>query len=386
MTARQLVQALVLLLYAACPGAAVQMPPDIPEQPLIRTIYQWGDQIAVITENYQLKEETRSRLYVVDPSISRAVPVGAPGCDTYHDVAFDARSGKLLLCGTGKSARVLRLSGDSWAAVSDPIPGSEFRFAVDGDRIAIVSDGNVYLVSASSNVLPEVMPLGSRMPAGRMPSALLLAGGALFMAYDFGEFGGGLYWMDLKRGAMPPTRVLRGNVDALARSKSGVVWAAGGLAHLSLVRAALYRISADRVQIAASVEGFIGGERADGVRIEAKITEQFGVQFPGLTSLSGLSLGREERPTVILPDLGVFEFTGDRFVRLYEGALSFDYRMPTHSVGSYPVGLAIGLSGDLYVASRSLGIFVLHKEGDHYRLRQLLIDDAERDKPLNPAR
>jgi hypothetical protein len=386
MVGRRLIQTLVFLHYAAWSGAAVLTPPDIPEQPLIRTIYQWGDQIAAITEKYQLTERTKSRLYVVDPAISRAIPVRAPGCDTYHDVAFDARLGKLLLCGTGKSARVLRMSGASWATVSEPIPGTEFRFTVDGDRIAILSDGLVFLISASSNGRPAVIPLRIRTPPRWMPSALLLIDDVLLLAYDIGEFGGGLYRLDLKQGGKPPARVIAGNVAALARTQSGVIWAAGGLAHLSSLSAALYRMSGNRWEAVAAIGGFQGGLRFDGVRIDEKITEKSGVPFPGLTSLSGLSLGKEERPTVILPALGVFELSGERFVRLYEGELSFHYQMPTYGVGSHPVGLAIGQSGDLYVASRSLGIIVLRKQDDRYELKQLLFEDPAHDKRLDPAR
>jgi hypothetical protein len=387
MIAQRLIRTLVFLHYAAWSGAAVLTPPKIPEQPLIRTIYEWGDQIAAITETYQAKEKRlTTELYVVDPSISRAIPVRVPDCDAYHDVAYDARLGKLVLCGTGKSARVYKMSGAAWATVSEPVPGTGFRFAVDGDRIAIVSDGIVFVISASSNVRPEVIPLRIGMPPGVMPSALLLADGALFVAYDLGEFGGGLYWMELKRGAKPPTRVIHGNVAALARSRSGVIWAAGGLAHLSGLSAALYRVSGNRVEVVAAIGGFQGGRRFDGAQIDEKITEKAGVPFPGLTSLSGLSLGGEERPTVVLPAFGVFEFSGDRFVRLYEGELSFHYQMPTYGVGSHPVGLAIGQSGDLYVASRSLGIFVLRRQDDRYELKQLLFEDPAHDKRLDPAR
>lgn len=386
MIARRLIRALVFLHYAAWSGAAVLMPPKIPEQPLIRTIYQWGDQIAVITENYQLKEETRSRLYVVDPSISRAIPVRVPDCDAYHDVAYDARLGKLVLCGTGKSARVYKMSGAAWATVSEPVPGTGFRFAVDGDRIAILSDGIVFVVSASSNVQPAIIPLRIGTPPGRMPSAMQLVDDVLLLAYDIGEFGGGLYRMELEHGGKPPIRVIDGNVAALARAKSGVIWAAGGLAHMASVSAALYRISDGRLDVIAAIDGMQGGPRFDGKTRADTITQKAGVPFPGLTSLSGLALGKEERPTVVLPKLGVFELAEDRFVRLYDGALSFHYQMPTYGVGSHPVGLVIGPSGDLYVASRSLGIFVLRKQDDRYELKQLLIDSAERDKPPELAR
>jgi hypothetical protein len=386
MVARRLLQTLVFLHYAAWSGATVLTPPDIPEQPLIRAIYEWRDQIAVITEKYQLKEKTKSQLYVVDQAISAVIPVRAPGCDTYHDVAYDAELGKLLLCGSGQSVRVYRMRGASWTPISESVRGTEFRFAVDGDRVAVVSVNTIFLMSASSSGQPASIPFRIKPPYSVLPSALLLVNDVLLMAYDIGEFGGGLYRMDLRRPDKAPERLIDGNVKALARTKSGVIWAAGGLGHLSSVSAALYRISGDHLEIIAAIGGIEGGPRYDGRTVADKITEKAGVPFPGLTNLSGLSLGEEEHPTVILPRLGVFELAGDRFVSLFEGALSFRYRWQNAGVGSHPVGLAIGKTGEIYVASRSLGIFVLRKEDNQYKLKQLLFEDPARDKPLNPAR
>jgi len=218
------------------------------------------------------------------------------------------------------------------------------------------------------------------VPPGRAPSALLLIEDALLVASDLGEFGGGLYRVDLKDASKPPTQLIRGNVAGLARTSSGVVWAAGGLSHLGSVSAALYRISGDRVDVVAAIAGFEGFTRHDGLRVEEKIAEKSGVPFPALTNLAGLSLGREERPTVVFPKLGVFELAGDRFIRLYEGSLSFRYDMPRYRVGSHPVGLAIDRSGDIYVASRVLGILVLRKGKHRSDPTQLLFD------PADPAR
>jgi len=198
---------------------------------------------------------------------------------------------------------------------------------------------------------------------------MLLGGDVLLLAYDVGEFGGGLYRMDLKRPDKAPSELIDGNVKALARSKSGVVWAAGGLAHMGSLSAAIYRIDGDSVQVVAAIRGF-NGRQGD------KISKKAGVQFPGLTSVTGLSFGKDDRPTVVLPEFGVFELAGGRFVALYGGPLSFHYTMASGAgVGSHPVGLAIGKAGEIFVASRTLGIFVLRKDSNRYHLKQLLFQN-----------
>jgi len=260
------------------------------------------------------------------------------------------------------------------------VQGTGFRFAVDGDRIAVVSENTIFLMFASSNGRPVSIPNQIQMPPRFLPSALLLSNDVLLMAYDNGEFGGGLYRMDLKRPDKVPMKVIDDNVQALARTKSGVIWAAGGLSHLASVSGSLYRVGSNGVEVVAAISGMRFRPQ------DEKIDKKSGAQFPGLTSVSGLSLGKDDRPTVVLPEFGVFELAGDRFVRLYEGRLRHSYQMPGYGVGSSPVGLAIGTSGEIYVADRSLGIFVLRKDDNRYNLKQLLFNDPAHDKPLNPTR
>jgi hypothetical protein len=246
--------------------------------------------------------------------------------------------------------------------------------------MAVVSENTIFLMSASSNVQAVSIPIRIKMPPRSLPSALLLSNDVLLMAYDNGEFGGGLYRIDLKRPDKVPTRVIDDNVQALARTKSGVIWAAGGLSHLRSVSGILYRIDSNGVKVVAAISGHVSGPRGE------KIDKKSGARFPGLTNVSGLALGKEDRPTVVLPAFGVFELSREGFVALYKGPLSFFYKTPDAGVGSDPVGLAISKSGEIYVASRSLGIFVLRKDNNRYNLKQLLFDDPAHETPLNPRR
>jgi hypothetical protein len=70
------------------------------------------------------------------------------------------------------------------------------------------------------------------------------------------------------------------------------------------ISAAIYRVGSDRVEVVAAIDGFGGLRQGD------KITERVGVPFPGSTNVIGLSLGKDDRPTVVLPEFGVFELAG----------------------------------------------------------------------------
>lgn len=378
MIARRLFQALVFL-YSATSWGAVLTPPKIPEQPIIRSIHKWGDQIAVVTEE-RGRSGTRFAylLSVVDPSVSRLVPFRGLDCASYFDVAHDATLGKLLLCGNGGSARVYAFDGQSWNPLSDSVQGTESRFTVEGDRIAVVSENTVHLFSRASKKSVVSIPIKIAGPRSA-PTAMLLAGEALLLAYDHGEWGGGLYRIDLKHPDKTPTRLIGENVRALARAKSGVVWAAGGLSHLRMASGSLHRIADGDARVAARVSGFEGPKGPD-------IKERSGARFPGLTEVAGLALGKDDRPIVVLPQFGVFEFARESFVALYKGPLHFNYTMPGYGVGSSPQGLAISDSGEIHVASRSLGVFVLRKNRDRYDLEQLIFDQPAYNERLKPAR
>ena len=77
--------------------------------------------------------------------------------------------------------------------------------------------------------------------------------------------------------------------------------------------------------------------------------------------MEGLAFSGDERPIVVFPQLGIFRLTPGGFTPLYQGTLAFSYEMRLWSievgVGSSPMGLVLSATGDIYVASRSLGVF-----------------------------
>jgi len=380
MIARRLILMLVSLYSAACCGAAILTPPDIPEQPLIRNIYAWGDRIAVITEWIPGQKRLTNVLHIVDRASSRIVSFRELSCDAYHDIAHSVQLGRLLVCGIGTSARIYGQTGQVWSPLSEPVQGTDFRLAVDGDRMALVSEDTIYVLSGSSKKETISIPIGNGAPRSA-PTALLLDGDSLLVAYNHGEFGGALHRYDLKRPGSTPAKIVDDNVSVMARSRSGVIWAAAGLAHMIDVHGAIYEVGPDRVRLVAAISGF------QGRRIGEKITRRAGVQFPGLTTVAGLALGKEDRPILLLPPYGVFELIGEKFVSLYKGPLTFSYSMPSHSASSWPVGLAIGEAGDIFVASRTLGVLLLRKNNDRYDdIEQLIFEDPVHTAPPNPTR
>jgi hypothetical protein len=338
------------------PGDGVfATPPAIPLQPTIRDIRSWGDTVAVITDTWvPSRQRFVYRLATVDRNSRRLDPFTAIRCDSYDDVAYSSELGKLLLCRARGTTQLYRFNGRRWIPMAGPVRGIDFRCAVDRDRVALISSDTIYLLSVGARA-PAALRIGVE-EFREAPAAALLNGDSLFLGYDRGEFGGALYHVDLGRPIPAASRLLTDSIRFIARSPSGSIWAASGLAHLVMAHAALYRLEPTRTELIASISGVTS--QTDPGRVEAS-----GVPFPAVTSVEGLAFTDDGRPIVVFPDLGVFTLTDGSFQPLYRGSLVSVYEASFNGiparVSSSPVAVMRAPSGELYVATRSLGVLVI---------------------------
>jgi hypothetical protein len=278
---------LLILLRSAVAAGAILTPPDIPEQPLIRDIHNWGDAIAVVTDNYvPEKHAYRYALGIVDDKAKRIASFGELKCGSFDDIAYSEELGKVLACGDGRQSRIYRFIEGSWKPISGALPGEDFRIAVNGERIAVVANDSLFLISGSSKrtLLRVHFKVGT---PHRAPKALILQGHALVLGYDSGEFGGGLYRLELDSPSHSVNLLQSGNMKALKATSSGEIWVADGLAHMTMERAALHRLSGDRLETVASISGSVTS--GDGWRV----LEKSGIPFPGVTDITGLTLASD---------------------------------------------------------------------------------------------
>ena len=349
----------LIVLRSVVAAGAVLTPPDIPEQPLIRNIYNWGDAVAVVTDNYDPANHTvRYSLGIVDDKTERIAPFRELNCGSYDDMAYSEELGKVLACSNGRQSRIYRFIEGSWKPISGALPGEDFRIAVDRERIAAVANDTLFLISgyAKRRLARVQFKVGTPHHA---PAALILREHAVVLGYDSGEFGGGLYRLELDSPSHSVKLLKSGNMRALNATSSGEIWVADGLAHMTMERAALYRLNGDRLETVASISGSVtSGD-------EWRVLEKSGIPFPGVTDISGLALA-SDRPVVAFPEFGVFELVNGKFVGLIETSMEFSYSRPGYNVTSRPEGLVIGKSGDIYIATRSLGVLIFHKTDGRY--------------------
>ena len=147
----------LIILRSAVAAGAILTPPGIPEQPLIRSIYNWGDAVAVVTENYVPENHTvRYSLGIVDDKAGRIVPFSELKCGSYDDIGYSEELGKVLACSDGGVSHIYRLTEGSWKPVSDALPGDNFRIAVVSSRpegLVIGKAGDIYIAMRSLGVL-----------------------------------------------------------------------------------------------------------------------------------------------------------------------------------------------------------------------------------------
>lgn len=345
-------------------------PPEIDEQPLISTIKRWGDEIAIFTETYDSESaNTGFALYVV-PELERQVQIrkfDEVSCESFEDVLFSELYGKFLLCRRDGKVLLYEQLGDGWnLRLERHLSGASFRMTIDGDSMVVMSNEegmwwrDLRTSDAESFVLGQP---GSSLVA----EDLALRRDVLYVAVDNGEWGGGLFSYDLERSQSRLEPIINDNVFDLALDGAQRLWIGAGLSHLACASSALYSLDERELEMLSSYRSCFGQH-----------DESAGVEWPGSSALAGLTLDSEDIPIVVLPSVGIFKFTRERFEPVVGQVLRASYTIPETGPGvsysSRPVGIAADGQDNLYVAQRSLGVLLFSKNDGYSSFSQLLLE------------
>ncbi|MCI5146356.1 MAG: hypothetical protein D3923_12715, partial [Candidatus Electrothrix sp. AR3] len=152
------------------------------------------------------------------------------------------------------------------------------------------------------------------------------------------------------------TLLLSENVCAIDQDSKGRVWIASGLSHLGLRQAGLH---------------YYDGKAVTEIILQNNIVLKKGesknvvtTSLPKSTEFSGMIVNSNDEIVVVAAEIGLLSYTiGKSPKTLWEGNLYISYDMPTYGVGSFPQGI-VEKEKKLYVASRSLGVFLFEALGD----------------------
>ena len=368
-------------LRAKALAAGVRVPTEMDTEPLIREIKRWGDDVAVMLEPvFKTGVPARFGLALFDVRGERLVPFAEVECDTYDDVAYSPAVGRLLACAVGGEGVLFQRAGDGWHRRARVQRGRGVRVIASDHWVVLASERALTILDAETFAAAAVVN-GPALSVPTPPRALLLDGDMLLVGYDGGEFGGGLFGCDLARGERTLNQLLRENVNALLRTRTGYVWATAGTSHMGGVHGSLYRLGGGySPEVVTTNSGYVDTGSSD-----PNQTRQ-GVPLPGLTEIIGLAEDDGGNPVVALPPYGVFAMDGTAFMPLYSGALKFTYPVEIWLAGrsmgvlvsSSPVSVMRRADGRVFVATRSLGIFELPRDGRTSKLKQITFTTPDR--------
>ncbi len=170
----------------------------------------------------------------------------------------------------------------------------------------------------------ELPPPPQALARPGVPNHRLLAGGRLYMGFDHGEFGGGLWSVDIKTGEAEQVQFRGGQgwpVRCLKASPDGRVWSVEGLVHGILRKGALH--------VGAGVNWELYCNSTEG---------EFANWDLPPASLDALAFDADGRLYVLSGSLGLARYDDGTWTRLTPGWPEHFY---VHTLLATPSGVAV---------------------------------------------
>jgi hypothetical protein len=199
---------------------------------------------------------------VLDVGAASMRPLQLPGLDALIALAGAPGGPAWALGRVGKRLKLLRGLGASFE--EQPLPenlslsheerGWGWALLAEGDTLIVVDPDREefhVLQGGAWRKLPFTVPGhdGQRYPHWSLHFArLLLRGSVIYVGFDAGEWGGGLFTLSLESGAQKdacPEAAVYLPIVGLAPAPDGRLWFAEGLSHMGAQEGRLWRLDAD---------------------------------------------------------------------------------------------------------------------------------------------
>jgi hypothetical protein len=211
--------------------------PSVPEEalfvrdhPVLGRLVRWGDGWVV----------TADRAYVVPVTGNELRPVAHPALDRVLEVAESSPTLRVLFGTKGREAKLLSV-GASQGATELGLPdaatkgATNWRLAVSGSRVVLV-DGRVLfsceLPKCRWSKVDFKQQLWRRRGEPDEPKAVAVLENEVLIAVDSGEWGGGLWSIDTRRGKVSLVENDSEPATGVTVDRAGRVWATWGQSHM----------------------------------------------------------------------------------------------------------------------------------------------------------
>jgi hypothetical protein len=286
------------------------------DQPTLRRIVEWNGRIIVEAD----------RPYTLDFDRATLKPLEVPGAQEVLGVASNGPGKPLALCKTKAGLSLLAKQDDKWVERELPDEAQKsakpFLLCADPASVAVVGQETVFSLARGKW---KAVPLKDRPKHVYTEGAArhaLLAGEALYLGYDKGEWGGGLLRLDLGTGKCKEIDLGEpGNVRDLKTGPGERLWVVQGLDHLTLEEGA--------------VQSTDGKEWAVVCRSSKGDTHKWDLSP---TSLDALAFDVKGNPWLLSGTLGLIRREKEKWVRVTPDWPEY---LPVRSLHITPGGVAV---------------------------------------------
>lgn len=330
------------------------------EQPLLKNLFVWDNLIIVekdwaANDKYYVCDTLKGRLTRLHIANDTAILDLAETKSFIHAIT-KRRSSYVLVT---KNRNHHSWSSENLFSGFQKI--QKFKLVANDSLLTLVTSEKIYTKRPNSKwqeISIDSILDKSHMLFNKMPEHCLLTMTSLYLGFDKGEWGGSLWEIPistekgiaLSKGKL----ILEDNIKALEYSSQGVLWVATGLAHLSLRESGIYRYQ--------------------DAKLQQVLWSQPSLSLKEKSDLSAFCLKNAEDPFFVASEFGVFKISNENLEEVFKAKLYLTYSIKDYSVGSSPVAMYVDKNNTMYLAHRSLGVFVYTKTNDSYAFRQMTFD------------
>jgi hypothetical protein len=233
--------------------------------PRVARVFDWDGRIVAQCSVPGKSEPSKSqplktqRFFTIDASAASSAPLSLPGADEILQLATVGPSEPVALCVSGGKRVLLCKEKDAWA--TRDLPDEALRstiLAMEADAHDLVLlTPDEYLWRKDGQWTVKKHTGGDRFfeKPSMGHTRYLVANGSLYRAIDAGEFGGGLYRLDLIAGKWETEKIGSPICDVKVDPK-GRLWAVMGLRHMTGIHGAVWMQQSDGWKAIVSIDHF----------------------------------------------------------------------------------------------------------------------------------
>ena len=355
---------LIIFLFSLLTLSSSAQEPDSlkVEQPLLKDLFLWGNQIIA-----EKDRSTTDKFYYCDPQLNKLTRLQIKGNPEISHLAV-SKSFLFAIVKNQDDFDILSKEKNNNYWATDKL-FEEFNLndnakfvATDNLLVLVTAERIYYKVFNSTWKYVEIDKLFDRKSSMLLresaPQHCLLTNRSLYLGYNYGEWSGALIEIPFRIGKevvfQKGKRIIRDNIVAMSYFKDSTLWFATGLAHMGVAKSGIYKYEDNKLHQILWTKSSLSLKKE--------------------SDLSAFYLSNLGIPFFVASELGVFKIEHDSLKQVIEKDLYISYPMKNYTVGSLPEAMFVDNDNNIFIASRSLGVFVYSRNNNSYKFSQLTFD------------